>query len=48
MEDLLPRGNDLLKKIFLEGGSPRSSPRAKAMQIVMELDGRQYPEIDDS
>ena len=31
MEDRLPRGNELSKQLFLEGGGPRSSPRMKAM-----------------
>ena len=48
MEDRLPHGNELLKQIYLEGGGPRYSPRAKSIQIVMELDGRRYPSIDDS
>ena len=37
MEDCLPHGDELLKKIFLEGAGPHSSPCAKAMQSVMEL-----------
>ena len=48
MEDRLPHGNGMSKQIFLEGGGHRYYPRAKAMQSVMELDGRQYMAIDDS
>ena len=48
MEDRLPHGDDLLKQLCLEGGVPRSSPHAKAMQSFMGLDGRQYPTIDDA
>ena len=48
MEDRLLCGNDLLKQLFLEGGIPCSSPRAKYVKSVMELDGRRYPDIDDA
>ena len=48
MEDRIPHGNDMLKKLCLEGGGPRSSPREKSMQNVMKLDVRNYPAIDDA
>ena len=48
MEECLTHGNYLLNKICLEGGSPCSYPRAKSMQIFMEMDRRRYPEIDDA
>ena len=47
MEDRLLHGNDILKQLCLEGGSPRSYPRVKSMQSVMALDGRKYPAIYD-
>ena len=47
MEYHLHHGEELQKNLFLKGSGTRSSPRAKSMQRVMELDGRQYPEIDD-
>ena len=41
MDYCLSNGDELLKQIFLKGGYPRYSPRAKSIQIVVELDGRQ-------
>ena len=41
-------GNELLNQLCLEGGGPHSSPRAKSMQSVMELDGRQWLAVDNS
>ena len=39
MEERLPHGDEMLKQILIEGGGTRSSPRMKAMQNIMELDG---------
>ena len=47
-KDHLPHSDELLKNLCLEGGGPHSSPRAKSMQSVMDLDGRQYPAVDDA
>ena len=47
-EDHLTHVDDLLNKLCLKGGVPHSYPRTKAMQSVMELDGRRYLEIDDA
>ena len=40
MGDCLPHGDELLKHIFLESSGTCSSTRVKAMQSIMELDGR--------
>ena len=48
MEDRLPHGDYLLKYIFFKGGGPRSYPRTKSIQGVMEMDGRRYLAIGGS
>ena len=48
MEGRLYHGNELMNQLSLKGGGPRSSPRTKSMQNIIELDGRQYLAIDNS
>ena len=48
MEYRLPHINKFLKQLCIDGVVPRSSPRAKSIQSVMEMDGRLYPDNDDS
>ena len=48
MEDRITNGNEKLKQICLEGGSPCSFPCKNAMWVVIKLDGIQYPEIDNA
>ena len=48
VDGCIRHGKELLKQFFLEGGGPCSSLRAIFLQSVMELDGRQYSEIDDA
>ena len=48
MEERTPHSDELLKQLFLKGGGPHPSPRVRSMQSFMELDGIQYPTIDDA